>query len=68
MLLEIEGLTVKYGDITALHNISSRGETRQLTTLLGANGAGKSTLLNAIFGLLKPATGKSASRAGPLTA
>ncbi len=57
MLLEIEGLTVKYGDITALHNISFSVERRQLTTLLGANGAGKSTLLNTISGLLKPAAG-----------
>ncbi len=57
MLLEINGLTVKYGDITALHNISFSVESRQLTTLLGANGAGKSTLLNTISGLLKPAAG-----------
>lgn len=57
MLLEVKGLTVKYGDIAALHNISFSVEGSQLTTLLGANGAGKSTLLNTISGLLKPAAG-----------
>ncbi len=58
MLLDIKGLSVNYGRIPALRDISFNVEQNQLTTLLGANGAGKSTLLNTISGLLKPAAGE----------
>jgi branched-chain amino acid transport system ATP-binding protein len=60
MLLDIKNLTVKYGEITALDDISLTVKEHELTTLLGANGAGKSTLLKTISGLLKPAAGKIA--------
>lgn len=58
MLLNVKGLSVKYGGISALRDISFDVKHNQLTTLLGANGAGKSTLLNAISGLLKPVAGQ----------
>ncbi len=58
MLLEVENLVVKYGEITALSNISLQAEEGQLTTLIGSNGAGKTTLLKALSGLHKPASGK----------
>ncbi|MFA0889854.1 MAG: ABC transporter ATP-binding protein [Synergistales bacterium] len=50
-------LTVKYGQITALRDLSIHLEKGELTTLLGANGAGKTTLLKTISGLLKPTKG-----------
>jgi branched-chain amino acid transport system ATP-binding protein len=57
-MLEINNLTVKYGKIKALSNVSLKVEKGKLTTLLGANGAGKTTLLNTISGLLKPVSGE----------
>lgn len=57
MLLEIKNMTVKYGKITAINNISLNVKEGELTTFIGANGAGKTTLLNTISGLLKPFSG-----------
>lgn len=58
MILEVKGITVKYGKIEALKNLSISVREGELTTLLGANGAGKTTLLKTISGLLKPASGE----------
>lgn len=52
MMLEINNLFVKYGNIEALHGISLEVDEGEIVTILGANGAGKSTTLNAISGLV----------------
>ncbi|MCZ2804709.1 ABC transporter ATP-binding protein [Modestobacter sp. VKM Ac-2983] len=55
--LDVRGLTVRYGDATAVHDLTlavPRGET---VALLGANGAGKSSVVNAALGLFRPAAG-----------
>src|SRR5579862_407052 len=56
-LISLEGLTVRYGEIEALHALSLDVEAGEVVTLLGANGAGKSTSLRTISGLLRPAAG-----------
>ena len=56
-LLQVAGLTVRYGGITALRGVELTVERGEIVTLVGANGAGKSTLLGAISGLIKPAGG-----------
>jgi len=56
-LIALEDLTVRYGEIEALHGLSLSVEVGEVVTLLGANGAGKSTTLRTISGLLKPAAG-----------
>ena len=56
-LLEISSLTVHYGHIRALSDISLRVEEGEIVTLIGANGAGKTTTLRAISGLLRPTAG-----------
>jgi branched-chain amino acid transport system ATP-binding protein len=56
-LLTLDGLTVRYGEIEALHGLSLSIDAGEVVTLLGANGAGKSTTLRTISGLLKPAAG-----------
>ncbi|MBV8449804.1 MAG: ATP-binding cassette domain-containing protein, partial [Hyphomicrobiales bacterium] len=56
-LIALETLTVRYGEIEAVHGISLAVEAGEVVTLLGANGAGKSTTLRAISGLAKPASG-----------
>jgi branched-chain amino acid transport system ATP-binding protein len=57
MIFSTNDLTVRYGQITALRDLSIHLEAGELTTLLGANGAGKTTLLKTISGLLKPTKG-----------
>jgi branched-chain amino acid transport system ATP-binding protein len=56
-LLEVTGLGVRYGGISAVKGIDLEVQRGELVTVLGANGAGKTTTLKAICGLLKPATG-----------
>ncbi|BBK40880.1 ABC transporter ATP-binding protein [Allostella vacuolata] len=57
-MLKIDGLTVAYGAIEALHGISLEVAQGEVVALLGANGAGKTTLLRTISGLLRPKSGE----------
>lgn len=59
-MIEVRNLTKKYGDLTALDNISFKIEQGKIYGLLGPNGAGKSTTMNIIAGCLA-ATGGSVS-------
>ncbi len=56
-MLRVEGLSVFYGVIQALHEVSLHVEAGEIVTLIGSNGAGKTTSLLALSGLLKPASG-----------
>ncbi len=56
-MLEVSGLSVAYGAIHALRDVSLRVDTGSVVTLIGANGAGKTTLLRTISGLLAPREG-----------
>lgn len=56
-LLEIENLSVNYGAIQAVRDLSLFVEEGETVTLIGANGAGKTTTLRAVSRLLKPRTG-----------
>lgn len=56
-LLQVEGLTVRYGAGPVVHGISLGVEAGVVAALLGANGAGKSSTLRAIAGL-EPAQGR----------
>lgn len=66
MLLEIQDLHVKYGNIEVLHGINIEVEEGEIVTILGANGAGKSTTLLTISGLLRPSEGTIAFEGQPL--
>ncbi|MSR42584.1 MAG: ABC transporter ATP-binding protein [Pedosphaera sp.] len=57
-MLEIKQLTVRYGAITALHDVSLTVKAGEIVTLIGANGAGKTTALRAISGLHPAADGQ----------
>ena len=57
-LLEIKDLTVSYGDVRALMEVSLDVEDGTIVALVGSNGAGKSTLLKAAAGLLHPSSGQ----------
>ena len=56
-MLSVKDLSVSYGSIHAVKNISFEVKAGEIVTLIGANGAGKSTTLNAIARLL-PASGE----------
>lgn len=56
-MLKIENLSVNYGGIEAVRDISFEVPDGSIVTLIGANGAGKSTTLRSIAGLLKPREG-----------
>jgi len=56
-LLEVEGLSVRYGGIEAVRGVSFSVEEGSIVALVGANGAGKSSTLLAISGMVKKAGG-----------
>jgi branched-chain amino acid transport system ATP-binding protein len=62
-LLELRGVTVRYGQVLAVSNLTLNVAAGEIVTLLGANGAGKSSTLNAIVGLA-PVVGGSVILAG----
>ncbi len=65
--LVVEGLSVNYGSICALQEVSFRIGCGHAMGLLGQNGAGKSTLLKAIAGLNTPLSGKVEWSGRPVT-
>ena len=56
-MLEIQSLSVAYGPIQALSDVSLKIATGETVALLGANGAGKTTLLRTLSGLVSPTSG-----------
>jgi branched-chain amino acid transport system ATP-binding protein len=56
-LLEITGLTQRFGGLQALSNFSCCLEERELAGLIGPNGAGKTTVFNIVSGFYKPTEG-----------
>ncbi len=76
--LEVEGLTVRYGAVVAVDDVSCRLEPGTITGLIGPNGAGKTSLIDAVSGfaaaegrvvLADPGTGdaRDLSAASPVT-
>lgn len=57
-MLGVDGVTVRYGAVDALRQVSLHVEAGELVALVGPNGAGKTTLLNAVAGLLRPVAGR----------
>lgn len=58
MLLYIEGLTKRFGGLTAVNNVSFEVHKGELLGIIGPNGSGKTTLFNLISGVFPPDKGK----------
>jgi ABC-type Fe3+/spermidine/putrescine transport system ATPase subunit len=56
--LEIQGVTHRYGRVTALEDVSLEIHRHELVTLLGPSGCGKTTLLRVIGGFIRPSEGR----------
>ena len=56
-MIELEQVTKKYGNLTALHDVSFHVAKNETVGLLGRNGAGKTTLLNLMTGYFPPSEG-----------
>ena len=58
MLLETEGLTKRFGGITAVNGVDFALEAGELCSIIGPNGAGKTTFFNLLTGVLEPSDGR----------
>lgn len=66
MMLEIENLTVRYGQITAVKSVSLHVNQGEIVALIGPNGAGKTSTFAAIMGLVPLADGRMRYQKQPM--
>jgi branched-chain amino acid transport system ATP-binding protein len=58
LLLDVNRLTMRFGGLTAIDDVSFQAFEQQVTALIGPNGAGKTTLFNCLTGFYKPTSGQ----------
>jgi branched-chain amino acid transport system ATP-binding protein len=56
-ILNVDHLTMRFGGVVAVNDLSFEAERRKITALIGPNGAGKTTVFNCITGFYKPTSG-----------
>ena len=66
MLLTVDHLSVYYGAVQALRDVSFTVGKGEIVSLIGANGAGKSTTLRALSGVVRPSAGSVAHDGNPI--
>jgi branched-chain amino acid transport system ATP-binding protein len=57
-LLTVEHLTMRFGGLIAVNDLSFIAEKRRITSIIGPNGAGKTTVFNCLTGFYKPTVGR----------
>jgi len=57
-ILEVENLSVHFGGVKAVQNVSLTVEKGKITSIIGPNGAGKTTFFNLVSGVIPPASGR----------
>ena len=60
VLLNVEHLTMRFGGLVAINDVSFQAADRQITAIIGPNGAGKTTVFNCLTGFYKPTVGRLA--------
>jgi branched-chain amino acid transport system ATP-binding protein len=63
-ILKVEHLTMRFGGLVAINDLSFTASKGEITALIGPNGAGKTTVFNCITGFYKPTEGRIAFRHG----
>ncbi len=63
-VLRVEHLTMRFGGLVAINDLSFTAERGHITALIGPNGAGKTTVFNCITGFYKPTEGRIALQFG----
>jgi branched-chain amino acid transport system ATP-binding protein len=66
-LLRVDHLTMRFGGLIAVDDLSFTAQDGEITALIGPNGAGKTTVFNCITGFYKPSEGRLALRHGDLS-
>ena len=56
-LLELSGVTKRFGGLTAVQDVNLQIQTREIVSVIGPNGAGKTTVFNLITGIYRPTSG-----------
>jgi branched-chain amino acid transport system ATP-binding protein len=59
-LIRVEHLTMRFGGLVAIDDVSFEGAPHQITAIIGPNGAGKTTVFNCITGFYRPTVGRLA--------
>ena len=59
-LLRVEHLTMRFGGLVAIDDVSFVAKRREITAIIGPNGAGKTTVFNCLTGFYKPTVGRLA--------
>jgi branched-chain amino acid transport system ATP-binding protein len=66
-LLDVSGITMKFGSLAANRDVSFTVEAGQIVGLIGPNGSGKTTLFNCVSGMYKPVSGRVTFDGGDIT-
>jgi branched-chain amino acid transport system ATP-binding protein len=66
-VLDVREVTVRFGGLTALDDVSLTAAARRVTGIIGPNGAGKTTLLNVLCGLVRPQAARISFEGRPLS-
>jgi branched-chain amino acid transport system ATP-binding protein len=56
-MLNVRNITVAYGDVRAIEDVSFEIKRKEIVSIIGSNGAGKTTTINTLTGILKPLLG-----------
>ena len=65
-ILDVENISIRFGGVTALEDVSFAVQKNEIFSLIGPNGAGKTSLLNCISGRYKPQQGSISFKGTPL--
>jgi len=66
-LLAVNHLTMRFGGLTAIDDVSFAAKNEEITAIIGPNGAGKTTVFNCLTGFYKPTVGELLLHEGALT-